>query len=47
MALAKKMATETRDKRQTGMRAFVEDHEDALWAVVLGLGLLLLSFYSG
>lgn len=47
MALAKKMATETRDKRQNSMRSFVENHEDALWAVVLGLGLLLLSFYSG
>ena len=33
-------------KQAEGIRSFVENHEDAVWAMVLGLGLLLMSFYS-
>ncbi len=46
MGQTKKMMSQESDKQAAGIRAFVEDHEDAVWAVVLGLGLLLMSFYS-
>jgi len=46
MVQAKKIMTQGSQKHAAGIRTFVEEHEDAIWAVVLGLGLLLMSFYS-
>lgn len=47
MALAKKLDSKASQKHPVSFRAFLADHEDAIWAVVLALGLLLLSIYSG
>ncbi len=40
------MTPEESQKHPEGMRAFIQNHEDAVWAVVLGIGLLLMSLYA-